>query len=421
MMDFLQECAKRQIGKDSLKALRKSAWEAFLTKGLPDKKNEDFQYFPLRAFYETEFSSPAAFSAEEISSHVLPECAASYLVFVDGKYQPSLSNHTGFSSKPVIQPLDEAMGSYASFIQQRWTRELKEEKDPFYLLNCALHEKGSFLFFPPKYKASTPLQILHFVTGGCSFPRVEVALGAEAEVQLVTKTVSSNGAWVNSALSLSLDNASHCLHTSILEENESSFHFSCVRASVKKDASFRAISVLQGSKGTRQDFRVNLIGENADCQLNGISMLSGSKHASINVLVSHLAPRTTSMQLFKGVLEDVSQSSFQGQIFVAREAQKTQAYQLNNNILLGERAIANSKPNLQIFADDVKASHGATVAQLDKNQLFYLKSRGVPLKEAKLLLLLGFCKEVLEKIPQPSLQNRSFGLLNNYLAYATKN
>lgn len=157
------------------------------------------------------------------------------------------------------------------------------------------------------------------------------------------------------------------------------------------------MSVNRGAKALRQDYRVDLVGEMADAKLSGLSLLSGLKQCSTNVLISHIAPHTTSMQLFKAVLDDFSQGSFQGEIFVAKEAQKTQAYQINKNIILGKRAIANSKPNLQIFADDVKASHGATISQLDENVLFYLKSRGVSADAAKRLLLDAFCKEITDR------------------------
>ncbi len=413
----LNDLASSLLTKDSLKTLRKSAWEAFGKIGLPHKKSEDYQYFPLTSFYQSHFAEKKEFLGN-VENHVFSESKESYLVFIDGEYREDLSNTKGLLSKPVILPLDEAIKSYGGFIQQRWAKELKEEKDPFCLANAALHEKGCFLFFPPKYHSLIPIQILHFTTGLVSFPRVEVVVGKEAEVNLALKTVTASSSFIHSAIFLSLDVSARVSYTSLIEEAESSFHFSSLRASLKKDATLTSISVMQGSKGTRQDYKVDLLGENATCDLSGMWMLAQNKQAAVNILINHLAPFTRSMQLFKGVLDDVSQSSFQGQIFVAKEAQKTEAYQLNNNVLLSERAIANAKPNLQIFADDVKASHGATISRLDKKQLFYLQSRGVPLKEASILLLRGFCNDVLEKIPFASIQQQALAELQKYLSYA---
>jgi Fe-S cluster assembly protein SufD len=150
---------------------------------------------------------------------------------------------------------------------------------------------------------------------------------------------------------------------------------------------------------TRHDYRVAMSGENSEALLHGLLTLKDRREAHNNILIDHQAPHCRSNQLFKGVLSDVSRSSFEGKILVRQEAQKTEAFQLNNNLLLSERANADSKPNLEIFADDVKASHGATIGQLNAEHLFYLKTRGLRDIEAKKLLVNGFCREILDLIP----------------------
>ncbi len=155
----------------------------------------------------------------------------------------------------------------------------------------------------------------------------------------------------------------------------------------------------------RTDYHVILAGENAEALLNGVWMLADKREAHIHIFIDHQAPQCRSYQLFKGVLNDFSRSSFEGKIMVRQAAQKTEAFQLNNNLLLNDHAHADSKPNLEIFADDVKASHGATVGQLDIEQLFYMKTRGFPEEEAKNLLIYGFAEQVIQMIPLESLRN----------------
>ncbi len=290
----------------------------------------------------------------------------------------------------VTIPLAQAITSYSNFLKPKWAKEALEEKDPFYIHNLKNYEEGIFIFIPPKCKLEIPIEI----TVTDSIAKIEIVLGKEAEATIMIKETSTSSAWMNTAISLSLDMGARCSLKRTINEHPEAFHFSYIRASLKKDAYLQTVTSSQGSKGSRQDYKASLLGENAEVALNGIWELDGTRHNATNIQISHLAPHTRSMQKFKGVQKEFSQASFQGQIFVAKEAQKTQAYQLNKNILLGERAICNSKPNLQIFADDVKASHGATIGQLDKKQLFYLTSRGIPLKRATELLLEGFCNEI---------------------------
>jgi Fe-S cluster assembly protein SufD len=168
----------------------------------------------------------------------------------------------------------------------------------------------------------------------------------------------------------------------------------------------------------RNDYRVVIGGENAEASLNGVWMLGDRNESHMHVIVDHQAPHCRSMQLFKGVLNGNSHSSFEGKILVRQAAQKTEAFQLNNNLLLSDRAHADSKPNLEIFADDVKASHGATVGQLDKEQIFYMKTRGFHEADAKNLLVYGFCEEVIDMIPIPSVHQAMKKYAKSYRAIA---
>jgi Fe-S cluster assembly protein SufD len=183
-----------------------------------------------------------------------------------------------------------------------------------------------------------------------------------------------------------------------MDAPEDLYHMASIRAVQKRDSSFTWINVNRGALTHRTDYKVWLKGENSSVSLDGLAMLEGKKEAHAHIMLIHEGQYSRSRQLFKNVLQDLSRSSFEGQIIVEKDAMKTDAFQLNNNLLLSERAHADSKPMLKIFADDVKASHGATVGALDPEELFYLRSRGLPKEEAKKALTDAFCQEVLDMI-----------------------
>jgi Fe-S cluster assembly protein SufD len=184
---------------------------------------------------------------------------------------------------------------------------------------------------------------------------------------------------------------------------------------LKRSSRFEAWNVLSGGQLSRFSSRISLNGENGEALLQGIWMLNENHQAHTHVVMDHHAPHCHSLQKFKGVMADISQASFEGKILVRQPAQKTEAYQLNNNLILGDHAIAYSKPNLEIFADDVKASHGATVTQIDEEQLFYLNSRGIGSSDAKKLLVQGFCREIIDQIPFTSLREQGGRHVENCL------
>jgi Fe-S cluster assembly protein SufD len=234
-------------------------------------------------------------------------------------------------------------------------------------------------------------------TGG----RLQLVIGAGSEVRWITTYLSlpADGALSYAPLmDLFLDQRARCSLVSHLSPLASHWCFDGIRAYLKADASFNMVSVLGGSKTTRHHARVQCAGENSEADLKGLWMLRGAEQAHVHATVDHSAPHTRSMQLFKGVLSDAAQSSFEGKIIVQQPAQKTQAYQLNKHLLLGKAALAQSKPNLEIHADDVKASHGSTIAKPDARELFYLQSRGITEEKAQQLLVEGFCREILDLI-----------------------
>lgn len=397
---------------DSLQRLRAKAWEHFLELGLPTRQSEVYQYVRLRHLFSKDLSvwpaSPIGF--DKLSAYVLPECQESLLTFVNGFFRPDLSRLSGLPKNVVAMPLSEAMKTFGSLLSNQMSLRLQDEKDPFAALNAAFSHGASFVYVPPQTMLNGPIQILNVFDSADSAaifsPRAEFVLGTQAEAKVFSTAVSLSGEdyFVNGALNFTLEEGSKAY---VVQSSQGmpakSWHFEALRASLKRDSSLKTVSFTDGSQGTRFDYRVSLVGENAECNLNGLWVLKEKREAHTHVLMDHLAPYCRSMQFYKGVLNEASHSSFEGKIYVHHDAQKTQAFQLNNNLLLSDQAFADSKPNLEIFADDVKASHGATVGQLDEEQLFYLTARGVPENQARTLLVLGYCKEIIEMISSPTL------------------
>jgi Fe-S cluster assembly protein SufD len=412
---LLEKQLSHGLANGPLLKSRQKAWEQFLSLGLPTKQSEVFRYIKLRQLFAQNYDGGEALeiSKEQIASYVLEECRRSCIVFVNGRYVPTLSQVEAIPNQVVISTLEEAAGTFGTLLNNHWNKALKEEKDPFAIVNGALHREGAFIYIPPKVEVECPVQLLHFIQADGKpvmlMPRLNVFAGSRSHIKLVSThhEARQEAYFVNQVADFVVDEAAHVHYTQIKYGfHPKAWHFEAVRAAVKGGATFTTVGATEGSLTVRNDYHVILAGENAEALLNGVWMLADSREAHTNVLIDHQAPNCRSYQLFKGALNDFSRSSFEGKILVRQAAQKTEAFQLNNNLLLHNHAHADSKPNLEIFADDVKASHGATVGQLDHEQLFYMRTRGFPEEEAKNLLIYGFVEQVVEKIPVPSLREQ---------------
>ncbi len=335
--------------------------------------------------------APQGVSLPSIEGALLPECRGAHIVFVDGHFSRSLSV---LPRGLVCLPLEAAALSYGLFLQARFAKSIAEETDPLALLNSARFSGGAFLYVPAGMAFTEPVQVLHVLTGsGLALPRLHVSLGEGASLALV-ETLQGSGA-CNGLVDVALGARSQLQWVSVQMGAETDLLNTTLMATVKSEANLK---VLHATTGGRLFARVHLLEEQAFALLQGLAMLTHTRQANLHTLVEHVAPSCTSRQHIKSVLQGASKSHFEGKILVRPAAQKTESYQLNNNLLLGEQAVAKSLPNLEIFADDVKASHGATFAELGETELFYLRSRGLSSPEAKLLLTDGFCRELIDEV-----------------------
>lgn len=391
--------------------LQEKAWSRLWEMGIPHPQNEEYRSLRLRDLYALPFQKvpTPSVTREKILLQVPPECHQSCLVFVNGAFREDLSALSALPKGVLALPFSSALRSFGHFLTPYMTKRMKEEGDPFSLLNAALADEGAFLYVPPKVTVEAPICIFHWIEnpiGPSLFsPRFHIFAGKESSLNtiFVQKSKGSFPYWINGVLDVTLEEKAHFENSSLVNEEKDRWHFLSVRSTLRKESTFKNVSVANGALSFRQDYRLTLAGEGAEASLYGAWMLYHNRNAYVNVIMDHQEPGCRSLQKFKNVLNGTSRSTFQGKIVVAPSALKTEAYQMNKTLLLSEKAIAITRPMLEILADDVKASHGATVGQLNEEELFYLKSRGLSEDEARHLLLMGFCKDIIDLLPSSSL------------------
>ncbi len=400
---------------DLVKKLRVQAYQNLLEHGIPHQEVEEFRYtrFIERLFSEP-FQPPYAFEGgkNRIEKLFFPECQESTLVFMNGFFRPDLSSMSALQNCFIL-PIHQAARSYQPLISSSWMRLLREERDPFALMNLCCHQDGIFIYIPQGKKISAPIHIItaasELETPSWVMPRIQVLLGtgAEATIFETFRTIGHSAPIYhncNTLFELEENATLRHAHIALDEKGESIIHTDTLRVFLKKDATLTSTSYVAPSIASRRSYAAFLHGEGASATVQGSWMLSGKEEAHVHLLMQHEEPHTKSMQFFKGVVQEESRSSFEGKIYVSEKAQKTEAYQLNNNLILGDSAYAYSKPNLEIFADDVKASHGATTGRISEEDLFYLQARGIDKKDAEKALIKGFLLEAASQIEVQGLQ-----------------
>jgi len=412
LVDSPKECMERLSSlhttfseRAPIQMLASEYWHAFKQMGLPQRTEPLFRYVPLRKLYAETIFQPTAITSPTIDQEILPGSEASFIVFVNGTYQPTLSRLENLPKGLIVQPLSQAVKTFGGLLQHQMQTGLQSEKNPFVLLNGALWQEGVFIYLPPKTRCQTALQILHIVDSkeglALAQPRVHLFLGKESELKVITTSSIKGSSFSNHSSQITIDEAAHLQWIQLqVKQPANSWFFDSLRVQLKRDSSFKSVLLSEGSVSSRYDYRVSLLGQGCNAYLAGLSQLREKRESHININMEHRAFGCSSMQRFKSVLRDQARASFQGKILVEPVAQKTEAFQLSKALLLDPHTQAYSKPNLEIFADDVKASHGATVGQLDQEQLFYLLARGLPLKEAQDLLITGYCQEIYDLVPE---------------------
>jgi len=373
--------------------LRADAAEAFRLAGIPGqarRRIEAWKYTSLRPVAETVFRADGpVHEAETILRRLrLPDTPRA--IFVDGLLRTDLSalpaGIARFAERPDFGTLT------------------RPDQEPMVALNTMLAEDGVAIEIADGVDAGL-LQIVHIAASNGDFhPRHIIRLGAGARLAVLETTAGDAAALTNSVMEIHLADGAHLTHLRVQQEAETAFHVSTVYADVGTAATYDSFTLNLGGRLARSEMHVDLTGLHAIAHLNGANILSGAQHADLTSVVGHRAANGSSRQTIKNILSGRARGVFQGRIEVARGAQKTDGYQMNQALLLSAEAEIDCKPELEIFADDVKCSHGATVGELDADQLFYLRSRGVPEAMARTMLVRAFLSELLDFVSEPILR-----------------
>ena len=381
--------------------LRLAAEGRLAGRELPTTAQEDWKYLDLKALAGITFS-PAPRATADISGHLLPEMVGTRQVFVNGHHAPHASCASAVPAGVRFLPLAtaseacHALGSVPN----------GAEPGLFEDLNTARFEDGAVLLVPKNMKVALPLHLL-FITQADTpvavFPRVLVVLERGAELELVEEHHGTGTYLSCPVIEVRVGEGAILRHERIQRESDEAFHLGTLKAEVGRGGHYHSRTLSFGARLSRQQPWVRLA-EGAEATLDGLALLGGHQLADTHSFMHHAEPQATSRQLHKCIVDGKARAIFNGQVRVAPRAQGTDARQQSRNLLLSETARVDTKPQLDIYADDVKCSHGATVGQLDPEELFYLQSRGLNADDARNLLTFGFAADVLKRIPVASLR-----------------
>ena len=403
---------------------RKNALKRFENKGFPTKKDEQWKYTSLKSIIQRDYNLSVNrnpnIELKDIKKYSINDIDSFKIVFVDGVFNPFLSNTTHDGMDICVLSAALSKSKYKKTISKYFNKIVPDDES-LASLNTSYTQEGAYIYIPKSVLPEDPVQILHFSTGKNKplwlQPRNIIIVEENARVEIIERhqSLKSHTGLTNSLTEIYAAKNSFIDYYKIQNDLESSNLIDNTFIDQKRDSNVRVHTFSFGGKLTRNNLNFYHKGENIQSTLKGLTILEGDQHVDHNTLVNHAQPNCESHQDYKGIFSERSVGVFNGKILVDQIAQKTNAFQQNNNILIDNKAKVNSKPQLEIFADDVKCSHGCTIGQLNKEALFYLKSRGIPEKEAIALLTYGFANNVLKSVNIPSLKKRINSLISKKL------
>ncbi len=394
--------------------IRSKALKSFENLGFPTKKLEAWKYTSLNSVLKEDYSlfpnKGVAVELADVKKYFIHDIDTYNVVFIDGKYSSFLSETTHENIDVCLMSGALSKPKYKAVIDNYFNKIAKQ--DNLTSLNTAFATEGAYINIPRNIEVEKPIQIINFTTGSDAAtmlqPRNLIVVGENSHVQIIERhqSLTSNPVLTNAVTEIFADKRAFVDYYKIQNDD---IKASLVDNSYVEQQSNSVVSVHTFSFGgniTRNNLNFFQKGEYIDSILKGITISEGKQHIDHHTLVHHITPNCESHQDYKGIYDDRSTAVFNGKVIVEKEAQKTNAYQQNNNILLSDKATINAKPQLEIFADDVKCSHGCTIGQLDDDALFYMQQRGIPEKEGKALLMFAFANTVLESVKIPEVKQR---------------
>ncbi|WP_223032548.1 Fe-S cluster assembly protein SufD [Hanstruepera marina] len=415
---------ENQIDIDSpVHDVRSEAIKTFEQEGFPTKKQEAWKYTSLKSIINQDYSvfpkQENALEYRDIKKYFIHDIDSYKIVFIDGKYSSHLSQttHEGFDVCLMSAALNKP--KYRLVIENYFNKAAT--KDSLSSLNTAFASEGAFIHIKKNKLVEKPIQILHFSSGDESAlmlqPRNLVVVDENAHVQIIERhqSLTDNPVLTNSVTEIFANKRAIIDYYKVQNDRETASLIDNTFISQKQESHCSVHTFSFGGKLTRNNLNFFQNGERIDSTLKGVTIIGNKQHVDHNTLVHHIEPNCESHQDYKGIFGDNATGVFNGRVIVNKEAQKTNAFQANNNILISDKASINTKPQLEIFADDVKCSHGCTIGQLDESAMFYMRSRGIPEKEAKALLMYAFSNNVLSSVKIPEIKQRITKIIANKL------
>lgn len=403
--------------------VRSDAIKVFEEKGFPSKKEEAWKYTSLNSILKEDYSvfpkQENALEYNEVKKYYIHHIDTYKIIFIDGKYSSHLSQTTHDGIDVCLMSAALSKPKYQLIIENYFNKAA--EKDSLTSLNTAFSSEGAYIHIPKNKIVEKPIQILHFSTGNESAtmlqPRNLIVVDENSHVQIIERhqSLTDNAVLTNSVTEIFANKRAIVDYYKIQNDSENASLIDNTFIKQKRESLASVHTFAFGGKLTRNNLNFYQEGERIDSTLKGITIIGEKQHVDHNTLVHHIEPNCESHQDYKGIFGDRSTGVFNGKVVVEKEAQKTNAFQANNNILVSDKATINTKPQLEIFADDVKCSHGCTIGQLDESAMFYMRSRGIPEKEAKALLMFAFSNNVLESVKIPELKQRITKIIANKL------
>lgn len=404
---------------------REEAIQNFRILGLPNQKNEKYKYSKIESIFSYEYEKYFApknitFKVEDIFRCDIPELDTHLALVLNGFYLPNPNRLQVLDNGIVIGSIIDAAAKYPHLFEKHYNTQAENNVDGLVALNTAFAQDGVFIYVPKGVVCTKPIQIINLLMSDENLlvqyrNLIIMEESSQANVLVCDHSLSPKRFISNVVTEIAI--GANAQLEFVKMQNEHNESNQLTHTYVKQERDSKMISNVLSLHGgfIRNNLNMQLAGEGADAHAYGLYLTDRTQHTDNYTFIDHAVPNCTSNELYKGILDDQATGAFNGRILVRRDAQKTQAYQSNNNLLLTADAKMNTKPQLEIYADDVKCSHGATIGQIDYEALFYMRARGIGEREAKLLLMFGFAHEVVKRVSIESLRERVDDLVNKRL------
>lgn len=407
-----------------LKQRRAEAADCFLQQPLPDRKQEAWRYTPLEKLTAEKFQmvSLHELSWKSIKKRFLPNKDSHYVVFINGNYSEKLSSNQVFKNGVVVDSLKKHVDSKPDLLKKYLNTPPRQEF--FNLLNFASWQDGMFLFVPEGIRVLKPIELIHLCTSDeypIAQPKHLVIVGKKSRVSLVEShyDLGDERYFTNQSMDIFLDSGAKLTHECWQQQNRQAFQFSSRKIFPKDNSHYQATFVSTGCQWSRNDVTINFEHPGASCDIASLCLAGDEQVSDLHLDIQHKVGSCSSNENVKAILDGDGHHIFDGAVKVLPNAQKTNATLLNHNLVLSSKAEIDSKPQLEIFADDVQCNHGTSIGQPNEEMLFYLRSRGISEQQSRQMLCLGFAEDILQRISSTDMQTGARQLLQQRLNVAT--